>query len=282
VSSATFAALHAQRWFHTIDLPDGSCTPGVFDMRGCSARLDWPSLTGARCLDVGTCDGFWAFEMERRGAAEVVAIDVDDPRQLDLPLEVRNRDIEEFRRSGAKRREHFELAAAALSSRVRRMPCSVYDLDPAIHGVFDFVFCGTLLIHLREPVRALERIAAVCAGELLLLETVDARLDLSRPGTPCARFEPAPLQWWRANTAGLHAMLRLAGFEVLATSPRFLTPNGAGLSSGRPQRALARVNSWARMRLAASRAPLLTRSLGLVFGNYDVAIRARPRPHPPM
>jgi hypothetical protein len=103
-----------------------------------------------------------------------------------------DRDIDEFRRSGAKRKEHFELAAAALSSRVRRMPCSVYDLDPAIHGVFDFVFCGTLLIHLRDPVRALERIAAVCAGELMLLETVDARLDLSRPATPCARFEPAP------------------------------------------------------------------------------------------
>jgi tRNA (mo5U34)-methyltransferase len=282
VSSATFEALRAQRWFPTIDLPDGSCTPGMFDMRGCSARLDWPTLTGARCLDVGTCDGFWAFEMERRGAAEVVAIDIDDPQQLDLPLEVRDRDIEELRRSGARRRERFELAATALSSRVRRVPCSVYDLDPAIHGVFDFVFCGTLLIHLREPVRALERIAAVCAGELMLLETVDAWLDLSHPGTPCARFEPAPLQWWRANTAGLHAMLRRAGFEVVATSPRFLTPNGAGLSSGRPQHALARMNAWARTRLAASRGPLLTRSLGLVFGNYDVAIRARPRPHPPM
>nr|WP_236598972.1 class I SAM-dependent methyltransferase [Ramlibacter monticola] len=246
-------------------------------MRSCSARLDWPALTGARCLDVGTCDGFWAFEIERRGAAEVLAIDVDDPWQLDLPQEVRDRDIEELRRSAARRKKRFEMAAAARSSRVRRIACSVYDLDPAMHGVFDVIFCGTLLIHLRDPVRALRRIAGVCAGELMLLETVDARLDLLHPSSPCARLEPAPLQWWRANTAGLHAMLRLAGFEVLSTSPRFLTPHGAGLSSGRPQGARARASAWARTRLAASSAPLVTRSLGLVFGNYDVAIRARPR-----
>ena len=32
-------------------------------------------LTGARVLDVGTFDGFYAFLAERRGAARVVAVD---------------------------------------------------------------------------------------------------------------------------------------------------------------------------------------------------------------
>jgi len=276
--SAHLELLRSQPWFHTIDLPDGSCTPGVFDTRACSARLDWPALGGARCLDVGTCDGFWAFEMERRGASEVIAIDVDDPTQLDLPGPLRDEQVESLRRSAAKRKARFELAAGALSSRVRRLPCSVFDLDPATHGTFDVLFCGSLLIHLREPVRALERMVRVCRGELLLLEPVDARLDFLRRATPCARLEPAPMQWWRPNTAGLKAMLRLAGFDVVSTSRHFLTPNGAGLYFAHPPRGpLSRANAWMRTRLAATQAPLVTGALGLAFGTYDVAVRARPR-----
>jgi tRNA (mo5U34)-methyltransferase len=270
--------LRAQRWFHTIDLPDGTCTPGVFDTRASAARLDWPSVRGARCLDIGTCDGFWAFEMERRGAAEVVAIDIDDPGQLDLPRVGREETIEGLRKSFARRKERFELAAAALSSRVRRIPSSVFDLDAATHGTFDVVFCGSLLIHVREPVRALESMARVCSGEIMILEGVDARLDLPWRATPCARLEPAPMQWWRANTAGLLAMLRLAGYDVVSTSRHFLTPNGPGLYFPHPpSRPLSRANAWVRTRLAATNAPFMTRALGLAFGTYDVSVRARPR-----
>src|SRR5438270_10332917 len=72
-------------WYHTIDLPGGVVTPGEYDTRRAAARIPLPaSLAGLRCLDVGTHDGFWAFEMERRGASEVVAIDLDDPRQVDF------------------------------------------------------------------------------------------------------------------------------------------------------------------------------------------------------
>ena len=269
------ARLRGERWFHTIDLPDGSCTPGVFDTRACSTRLDWPTIDGLRCLDVGTADGFWAFEMERRGAAEVVAIDVDDPRQLDLPPEALERDFETFLASAANRKRHFEQAAAALSSRVRRLACSVYDLDPGVHGKFDVVFCGTLLIHLRDPVRALERIAAVCRGEMLLVECVDARLDFWRSNEPRARPHPTPLQWSRANTARLHQMLRLAGFEALSTSRPFQTPGGPGMVAARAG-PFAWVQARALASLAASGSPLMASVLGLALGTYDVAVRARP------
>ena len=80
----------ARTWYHTIDLPDGSSTPGYFDTRAAPPYVVWPdALRGGRCLDVGTFDGFWAFEMERRGAAEVVAIDVDDPTRYDWPYDRR-------------------------------------------------------------------------------------------------------------------------------------------------------------------------------------------------
>src|SRR5205807_1718583 len=73
-------------WYHTIELAPGVETPGWFDLRDVIAEVPLPtSLAGARVLDVGTFDGFWAFEMERRGAAEVVAIDVLDPAGWDWP-----------------------------------------------------------------------------------------------------------------------------------------------------------------------------------------------------
>src|SRR5258708_262994 len=61
------------KWYHTMELPGGIVTPGRYDTRAVPRRLPFPaSLTGMRCLDVGTADGFWAFEMERRDAHEVV------------------------------------------------------------------------------------------------------------------------------------------------------------------------------------------------------------------
>jgi tRNA (mo5U34)-methyltransferase len=51
-----------------MELAPGVLTPGWLDHRGAVARVPFPdSLEGKRCLDVGTFNGFWAFEMERRG-----------------------------------------------------------------------------------------------------------------------------------------------------------------------------------------------------------------------
>jgi tRNA (mo5U34)-methyltransferase len=280
-AEAAMREAHQQGWYHTIDLPDGSRTPGVFDTRAVARRVQWPAgLPGGRCLDIGTCDGFWAFEMERRGAAEVTAIDVDDPGQLDWSWAAR-RDPEAMRDWRARRGRRFDIARRALGSRVKRIACSVYDLDPAVHGRFDVVFCGTLLIHLRDPVRALERMREVCAGELVLVECVDALLDLVARRVPCARFAPAPEQWWRVNRAGLLDMLRVAGYDVLWASRRFYTAFGPGVTrhrSGRPAPLRAGRAAVARLLRAFPAAPLLADAAGLALGTYDVAIRARPRP----
>src|SRR3954463_10790228 len=71
-------------WWHTIEVAPGVVTPRGWDLRATAERLPWPpSLAGMRWLDIGTMDGFWAFELERLGAGEVVATDVLDPRRLD-------------------------------------------------------------------------------------------------------------------------------------------------------------------------------------------------------
>lgn len=105
-------------WYHTIELPHGIVTKGVFDTLDERARLPLPaSLAGKRCLDVGTLDGFWAFELERRGAAEVVAVDVADRTALDWPAFVEQAEWEKAERLGEHR--GFELAKRALGSDVR-------------------------------------------------------------------------------------------------------------------------------------------------------------------
>jgi tRNA (mo5U34)-methyltransferase len=217
-------------WYHTIDLPDGNTTPGFFDTREVADRLDWPAaLKGGRCLDVGTFDGFWAFAMEQRGAAEVIAADVGD-EDLDLAydeVETASAVIESW---GAERGPGFAEAARQLKSQAIRIDKSVYNLDPDLDGTFDVVFCGALLLHLRDPVRALEAIRSVCRGELLLVEALDPMLELTSPRRASARFRGNWDQWWRVNSAGLAALVYVAGFDVTWMSKRFLVPYGPGYS----------------------------------------------------
>ena len=87
-------------WYHTIDLGNGVSTPGFVDLRPFLKRSLPRDLTGKRCLDVGTFDGFWAFAMEDRGAQSVVAIDVDDTSQLEHPPLRREANIAAARASG--------------------------------------------------------------------------------------------------------------------------------------------------------------------------------------
>ena len=216
-------------WYHTLEFPDGVVTPGFFDTRAAPDNVQWPAeLAGGRCLDVGTYDGFWAFEMERRGAAEVVAIDVDEPEAIDWMYDQRTSGPADMRKWKAERGSGFLEAAERMSSRAQRVNNSVYDMDPSKQGTFDVVFCGALLLHLRDPVAALEAMRSVCRGHLVLVEALDPLLDLVVRGVPVARFHPRRDQWWRVNSAGLRELVHVAGFTVTWVGSRFLIHWGPG------------------------------------------------------
>lgn len=250
-------------WYHTIDLPDGTSTPGYFDTRAVPDLVEWPQgLRGGRCLDVGTFDGFWAFEMERRGATEVVALDIDDPAALDWSYDERTRGPDRIRAWGSQRGPGFTDAASRLGSRAQRLVCSVYDLDPAVHGTFDVVLCGAILLHLRDPIKAMERMRSVCSGEVVFVEALEPVLELVARRVPCARFAPLTDQWWRPNKLGLLRMIRVAGFEVTWVGPRFLVPFGAG----------APVHHRSLIHAVAAGRPMQR------GGILHVPVRARPRP----
>ena len=258
-------------WYHSIELPDGTVTPGAFDLRPSARIVPLPKdLSGKRCLDVGTWDGFWAFEMERRGAAEVVAIDIEDPERWDWPPRERlSRSRVELAVLGGRKPAGaaFAAAAAALGSHARRVDRSIYQLDPDVDGRFDVVFVGSLLLHLRDPVGALDRVRSVCSGEVVVADTVEAIPSLLRPRTPTARLEGIDRPWWwLPNRAGLHQMVRSAGFEIVAATGLYYVPTGAGHEPIR-RRGLPR-----RLLTAGGREEVIVALRGVPHA----AVRARP------
>ena len=212
-------------WYHTLELGDGVVTTGMFDHRPVLHHYPIPEdLAGLRCLDVGTMDGFWAFEMERRGAREVIAVDAPDPLALDWPASLR--ETHEKTMDETKERR-FALAHEALGSQVRRVACSVYDVDPEQLGRFDLVFCGDLLVHLRDPVGALERIHSVCSGSAIVANPIE-RFGL-RDRLPLARLDGVDeFGWWHTNLAGLVRMVRAAGFATVEPTRPFKLPFASG------------------------------------------------------
>ena len=211
-------------WYHTFDLGDGIVTPGMFDHRPSVHKYLLPTdLSGMRCLDVGTMDGFWAFEMERRGAAEVVALDLDDPNQLDWPASRRAATVKTLDETKERR---FNLVKAAFGSKVQRVLRSVYELDTDL-GSFDLVFSGDLLLHLKDPVTAVERMHRVCRGSTIVCTPIK-RFPLIR-NRPIAEFDGIDeFQWWVFSEKGLERLLRAAGFSRVETGKPFELPAQGG------------------------------------------------------
>ena len=189
----------AHRWYHSIDLGNGLVTRGIDDTPLRLARVQLPaSLAGRTVLDIGAWDGFFSFESERRGAARVVAADYYS-----------------WHGGGWGAKAGFELAREALGSRVEDVDVDVMDISPERLGTFDVVLFLGVLYHLRHPLLALEKIAAVTNG-LLILETV---VDLVGLGRPAMAFYPGrelnadPTNWWGPNHAAVVAMLQTVGFD---------------------------------------------------------------------
>jgi len=104
-------------------------------------------LSGKSVLDIGTWDGYFAFECERRGAKRVLAIDTWN---------------------GEKEFQAFLFAHKSLGSKVEYMRLDAHDISPAITGTFDLVLCAGVLYHFRHPLAALEKIRSVTQNQLIV------------------------------------------------------------------------------------------------------------------
>jgi len=206
-----------QDWYHTIDLGNGLVTDGWFDLRSHVQHYRLPErMDGMRALDIGTWDGFWAFEMERRGA-EVVALDVEHEKEYDWPPRRRPKEYKITSRG-----DGFRLAKEILDSRVERVVCNIYDAKPEDLGTFDLVFCGAVLLHLRDQLLALERLANLCRGQFVFADEYD-RLSNLVP-FPVSRYfadRDKAVVFWLPALKTWKRMLWTAGFEDVEEKGRF-------------------------------------------------------------
>ena len=202
-------------WYHQIEIRPGITTPGINNSAHTLRQLDLAArYDGLRVLDIGARDGYFSFELERRGA-EVVAVDYMDPAQTGFPV-----------------------ARELLGSSVDFHVENIYDLTPERHGTFDLVLFLGLLYHLRDPLLALDRIWDVCKPDaVLMLETqlLDnallvgegrfralADIDPALTDVCLMQFYPEDSlngdhsNYWAPNAACTSGMLHTAGFRSRA------------------------------------------------------------------
>jgi tRNA (mo5U34)-methyltransferase len=192
-------------WFQNLDLRGIATAPEHF--LGDYPRVKWQrfadalphDLAGRTVLDIGCNAGYYCFEMKRRGAARVVGVD-HDARYL---------------------------AQARLSA------YRVHELGER----FDLVLFMGAFYHLRHPLLVLDLIHEHLVNDLFVFQTMlrgssevasiardypfEARDHFDAPGYPRMhfvehRYAHDPTNWWVPNLACALALLRSAGFEVIA------------------------------------------------------------------
>jgi tRNA (mo5U34)-methyltransferase len=226
-------------WFHNLDLGGVATAPA--HMLGDYPRCKWrhfahvlpEDLRGRTVLDIGCNAGFYAIEMKRRGADRVVGID-SDPSYL--------------------AQAHFAAQVSGVEIELREL--SVYDVGQ-LRERFDLVLFMGVLYHLRHPLLALDLIHQHVAHDLVLFQSMLRGSEqvaplagdydfwesemFDDPGYPRLhfvedRYAGDPTNWWIPNRACAEAMLRSAGFAIIAHPEKevFLCRRGEAPSSGAP------------------------------------------------
>lgn len=169
----------------------------------------------------GAWDGYWTFEALRRGAAQVVAID----------------DFSDYlgslRQSDRRAWETFDACREIFGyneAQCNRFDVSVYDARPEVLGTFDIIFFFGTLYHLRHPLLALDRLAALCAGDLYVESAVlddyspyqgglgkgYPRQQMVMEFYPESQYGGNDSNWWVPTLFCLGQMVRSAGFDQVS------------------------------------------------------------------
>jgi O-methyltransferase len=203
-----------------MEIPGHGLVGGEWDLRGSEeAYLGNVELAGRRVLEIGPASGFLTFYMESRGA-EVVAVELGPDAEWDVVPNPRldlDR-IQADRRAVMERlRNAFWFAHERLGSRANVHYGSAYAI-PAGLGRFDLAVMGSVLLHVRDPLRVVEQCARL-ADAVVVTDLHVPELD----GTPTAQFVPAPDSdqwdtWWRMSPELVVRFLAVLGFGEMAVS----------------------------------------------------------------
>ena len=204
-----------------MDIPNHGTVHGEWDLRGREASyLGNISLQGKRVLEVGTASGHLCFTMERMGA-EVVAYDLSDKQEWDIVPYA----AYDYGKHMSQRKEHmsrinngFWLAHRAYNSHAKMTYGTVYEIPDDI-GRFDICTFGSILLHLRDPFLALQRVSAHVKETVVVTDKAPTLTDNRLlAGTRLIEFLPnaskcSPTEsWWRLSPELVSEFLQILGF----------------------------------------------------------------------
>lgn len=175
-------------FYHSMNFPDGSSVIGDWDLRDRFEEYTGEVRLGGKVvLDVGTASGFLAFEAEKRGA-QVISLDMpvdgdwdvvpfakNDIVDIEDQLRARLNDANASKRTSSisRMRKGFFFAHSKMNSSVRFYESGVYGLSADV-GFVDVSVVGSILLHLRDPFLALQRVASVTKERIVIADLCQA------------------------------------------------------------------------------------------------------------
>ena len=205
-------------WHQRFELTPGVYTPGPNDVEFLMAEAQMPvRLDGETALDIGTTNGGVAFELERRGAGRVLAVDILDPETFG-----------------------FHAIREVLGSSVEHLKASIYELPEILGEQFDLVVFLGVVYHLRHPMLALDNVRRL-TRQLAYVESAICDAELPPiAGESVARFYRRdelgadPTNWFSPTLAALTDWCASCGLEPFHTSSWPAGSPTRGMVSARP------------------------------------------------
>ena len=182
--------------------------PGTNDVTFLADTARMPErLDGETVLDIGTTNGGVAFELERRGAGRIVAVDILDADVFG-----------------------FNAIRELLGSSAEHLQASIYELPEILGEQFDIVLFLGVLYHLRHPLLALDNVRKL-TRQYAYIESAICDAELPEAASESiARFYRGrelgndPTNWFAPTLVALEGWSRSCGLDPIHVSS---WPDGA-------------------------------------------------------
>jgi SAM-dependent methyltransferase len=201
-------------FYHTMDIPGVGTVDGQWDLRpGISRYLGDVSFRDKRVLEIGTASGFVCFAIEARGGS-VVAVDLSEHESWDI-VPYADADVAALakdRRAVVRLvNNSFWFCHRAFGSRAQMVYSTAYQV-PEVVGQVDVAVFGCVLLHLRDPWLALERVARFTRETIIVTDRPTSDdCDLAFLPDPQAR-QPWET-WWTLSPRHVVRYLAVLGFR---------------------------------------------------------------------
>jgi SAM-dependent methyltransferase len=220
--------------YHRTNLPELQDKKWVWDLRGREALyLGCYDFSGKRVLEFGAANGGLTFWMEQQGA-EVVGVDLSpDIARTSWDVLVGPEDnIAEMNRvmsNGIERLNNgFWYGHEKLGSQAKLLHATAYELPDGI-GRFDVVTLCAILLHLRDPMGALENAISFTEKAIIINDAVPHFIPKEVQHLPLAYFMPDKSRrrphggwtWWHITPEVYLHYLALKGFNVISNKTSF-------------------------------------------------------------